>query len=138
MPTLRLRRGPAMDLGKTNSVLSNSRPKVKPSTPHAVHSLIAKLEKIDSIIDEAVKEYRDLVVENARQMWGDVADSIRVYYDKDTMVVTVYSNSPDAHYLEYGINEIPPSPVLRLATTDAQQKLVPLIKKRLSKIGLSL
>ena len=127
-----------MDLGKTSSVLSSSRPKLKPSTPHAVNSLIEKLEKIDSIIDEAVKEYRKLIVEEARIQWGDLADTIMVSFNKDTMEVTVYSSATDSHYLEYGTPEITPSPVIRMAAINAQQNLVPLIKKRLSKIGLSL
>jgi len=39
--------------------------------------------------------------------------------------------------LEYGTPELPPAPVIRMASIRAQEKLVPLIKEELSKLGLS-
>lgn len=125
-----------MDLGKTNYVLSNSR--AKSGVPHAVNSLVSKLEKIDSVIESAIKEYRHSLVEDARYLWGDVADTIMVSYDKATMEVTIYSNSDDSFLLEYGTPDTPAAPVLRMAAVEAQQKLVPLIKNRLSKLGLTI
>lgn len=105
--------------------------------PWAVHSLITNLEKFNSAVDQAVKEYQDVVRQEAAADWGEVADSIIVEFNKDTMSVNIFSEHPDATFLEYGTPEAPPTPVLRMAAIRAQEKLVPFIKKELSKVGLS-
>jgi len=111
--------------------------KPKPRMPWAVHSLISKLGEFHNAVDRAVAEYQKEVRQDAAADWGDVANTIIVEFDKEKMVVNIHSPHPDATLLEYGTPELPPAPVIRMASIRAQEKLVPLIKEELYKLGLS-
>jgi hypothetical protein len=121
--------------GKTAST-SSYRSKTKASTPYAVNTLITSLSKVEKAIKAAVRRYQTKVRKEAKASWGDVAKTINVTFDYDTMVVHITSDHPDAELLENGSEEQPPRPVIRMAAIKAQEELIPLIKQQFTKIGL--
>ena len=121
--------------GKTAST-SSYRSKTKPSTPHAVNSLITSLNKVEKAIKAAVRKYQTKVRKEAKDSWGEAASSINVTFDYDTMLVRITSSHPDADRLEHGSDNSPPKPVIRMAAIKAQEQLIPLITAQLVKVGL--
>lgn len=91
-------------------------------------------------IQEVAKEFEKEVKEQARSSWGDLADSIRVRVNPQTLTLdfeVVGPDAPDAEMLEYGTLQQSPRAVLRNAAVEANQKLPLIIEKRIAEKVLS-
>lgn len=124
-------------LGQTTSPMSLTRSSTKGVIPHAMANTMKTLKDVEKAINAAVKKYQTKLRKDAVSSWGaEVAKTIKVTFNYDSMVLTIKSDHPDAELLEAGDSENPPKPVLRSAAVKAQAELVPLIKEQFQKLGI--
>jgi hypothetical protein len=124
-------------LGQATSPMSLTRSSTKGVIPHAMANTMKTLKDVEKAINAAVKKYQTKLRKDAVSSWGvEVAKTIKVTFNSDSMVLTINSDHPDAELLEAGDSENPPKPVLRSAAVKAQAELVPLIKEQFQKLGI--
>jgi len=111
-----------MPMTSIPSFTSGSR-KASLSVPSSLSYLFEINKKLPTIIHRVTQEFQQQIRAEARPLWGDVADTINVVYDREDESVHVFSLHPDAQQLEYGGPGSPPYPVLRKAAYSAQLKL---------------
>lgn len=110
-----------MPMTSIPSFTSGSR-KASLSVPSSLSYLFEINKKLPRIIHRVTQEFQAQIRSEARPLWGDVADTIHVVYDREDESVHVFSLHPDAQQLEYGGLGSPPQPVLRKAAYSAQLK----------------
>ena len=123
--------------GQTSYPESLTHSSTKGVLPHAVANTMKALNDVEKAIKEAVKKYQTKIRKEAVSSWGaEIAKTIKVTFDSNSMTLTIKSDHPDAELLETGDSNMPPKPVLRSAAVKAQAELLPLIKEQFKKLGI--
>lgn len=121
---------------RTYTTPSSSSSSIISGTPVSVAKFDNYQDKVRSALQEAAtRAAQDLerrIQSQARQSWGEVADSIKVTVTPDlSLAISVDEEFADvAHDLEYGAPGVAPTGVLRMAAVDAPNN----IKSRLQQL----